>query len=289
MRKKYKIKGHETFGIREGWMNKGITAVRENPKVFSENFGSDALGVGTNMAKSIRYWLLAAGLTEKKKEGMYLTELGELVYEFDRYVEDIFTLWLMHINIAGNAELATSWNLFFQAQNNWGRKEFDRDSLFVWMKSQLQHYTGVEDLSDRSIQDDCNVMLHMYCQRPLEKIDPEDKKISPFSALHLLKQEGRYYKCTTPKQEMLHPYVVWYVLCKMFTQSDNINIQKTVQGYNSPGCLLHLGRIELNYYLDVLEEEGIIIINRTAGLDMVYEKKRSTPVEIARKYYEGGK
>ena len=289
MSRKYKIKGHETFGIREGWMSKGMIAVQENPKVFRENFGTDALGVGTNMAKAIRYWLQAAGLITKKKEGMFLTEFGKLVYEYDRYVEDITTLWLLHIHVARNAELATSWNLFFRGGEIKGQKEFDRDSLFVWMKRELQLYTQEEELSDRSVQDDCNVLLHMYCQQTLEKIDPEDKKISPFCRLHLLKKEGKNYKRIAPKIETLHPYVVWYVLCEMFAQSNNVNIQKIVQGYNSPGSLLQLGQIEINYYLDLLEEKGIIAINRTAGLDMVYEKKACSSIDIIRNYYMGGR
>ena len=50
-----KLKGHETFALREGWLNKGLAKVDANPKVFSENYGADALGVGSNMAKAIRY------------------------------------------------------------------------------------------------------------------------------------------------------------------------------------------------------------------------------------------
>lgn len=41
--------------VKDGF-TKGLNAVHENPTVFSENSGADALGVGTNMAKSIRYW-----------------------------------------------------------------------------------------------------------------------------------------------------------------------------------------------------------------------------------------
>ena len=39
-----KLKGHETFTIREGWLDKGLKAVSDNGKVFSENYGADALG-----------------------------------------------------------------------------------------------------------------------------------------------------------------------------------------------------------------------------------------------------
>ncbi len=288
MNKKYKLKGHETFSIREGWMNKGIEAVHDNPKVFSENHGSDALGVGTNMAKSIRYWMHAMGLIEKKKEGIFLTEFGQMVYDYDRYVEDIFTLWMMHIHIVKNAEYATCWNLFFQSKFLHDRKEFTKSDLQLWLMREVQAYTGKEDISERSVQDDCNILLHMYNQQNREKPDPEDKKISPFAGLQLLKQEGTRYKRTAPKMDTLHPYVVWYVLSELFAQSDNINIQNIVEDENGLGRILHLGRIEVNYYLDLLEEDGLITINRTAGLDMVYEKVSCTAPDIMKKYYEGG-
>ena len=35
-----KLKGHETFAIREGWLSKGLIEVDKNEKVFSKNFGA---------------------------------------------------------------------------------------------------------------------------------------------------------------------------------------------------------------------------------------------------------
>ena len=81
---KYRLKGHESFTLREGWLTKGIMAVRRKPDLFSENFGADELGVGTNMAKSIRYWLKCSGLTEEKTKGeVALTALGECLLKED--------------------------------------------------------------------------------------------------------------------------------------------------------------------------------------------------------------
>ena len=60
-----KLKGHETFAIREGWLSKGLIEVDKNEKVFSKNFGADTLGVGSNMAKAIRYWLKAGDFTKE--------------------------------------------------------------------------------------------------------------------------------------------------------------------------------------------------------------------------------
>ena len=59
MLQKIKMKGHESFSIREGWLTKGMIEVLNNPKVFSEKEQTDIFGIGTNMVKSLKYWLQA--------------------------------------------------------------------------------------------------------------------------------------------------------------------------------------------------------------------------------------
>ena len=86
-----KLKGHETFALREGWLNKGLAKVDANPKVFSENYGADALGVGSNMAKAIRYWLKAGKFMEEPpKEGAKLTDIGQIIFKEDKYLKIYF-------------------------------------------------------------------------------------------------------------------------------------------------------------------------------------------------------
>lgn len=80
IKRKYRLKGHESFILREGWLTKGIQAVEKDSGVFSKNAGADALGVGTNMAKSIRYWMKTAGVTmDVPQKGVQLTELGKII------------------------------------------------------------------------------------------------------------------------------------------------------------------------------------------------------------------
>ena len=65
---KIKIRGHESFYIREGWLRKGTIAIKEDPYLLSNlQVAIDKLGVGSAMVKSIRYWLQAIGLTIEKR------------------------------------------------------------------------------------------------------------------------------------------------------------------------------------------------------------------------------
>ena len=78
--RKYRLKGHGGFFMREGWFAKGMTEVSENPRLFTkENYsGADALGVGSAMAKAIRYWMGVCGLIkEVRGTGTVLTEMGQ--------------------------------------------------------------------------------------------------------------------------------------------------------------------------------------------------------------------
>ena len=61
-----KFRAHETFFIRKGWLSKGIKYVEQTEgRVFidKENNPMDVLGIGSNMVKSLRYWLQAVGIT----------------------------------------------------------------------------------------------------------------------------------------------------------------------------------------------------------------------------------
>ena len=59
---KLKLKRHESFSIREGWLAKGIKNVKEYGNVFALQNTTDILGIGTNMVKSLKYWMTATTL-----------------------------------------------------------------------------------------------------------------------------------------------------------------------------------------------------------------------------------
>lgn len=285
-KRKYKLKGHESFIIRDGWLTKGITAVRQDAKLFSVNSGSDALGVGTNMAKSIRYWMRTAGLTSENNKGVFLTEIGQIVSEKDPYFEDPFSLWIIHVNIVSNYALATSWNIFFNYMNL--TSAFSRDEMFEMMRSLLTEHTGEQELSERSLRDDCAAILSMYSRGGEQNDDPEEKKNSPFEELGLLmKSSGKYLK-KRPMIDRIDPLVVLYIFLEQLNMEKSLHIDALTDNVNMPGKILNLNRITVNEFLDILQNGGYIMVNRTAGLDMVYpgQCKDMTREDVVRTYYK---
>lgn len=291
-KRKIRFKGHETFTLREGWLNKGLTAIAENPQVFRENYGADALGMGPNMAKALRYWLRCAGLAEdipkreSKEGGMRLSPLGQIIFEEDRYIEDVFTLWLIHCRIAANYSQATAWNLFF---NQFGYEEFDRGRMVQEMRT-LASFADEGDgdgrrVPDTSVDSDCDAILHMYVRRAEREGTPEEKNVSPFGRLALIKAaDGAYVRCQ-PDLGRLPEEIVLYLLAESLAGANSAELDTLLAAENGPGKLLQLGRNGLAEMLERLAAKGKLTINRTAGLNMIYLSGPLAAGQVAADYY----
>lgn len=185
-----KFSGHETFPVREGWLHKGMKLVNETPDEFLDEEVSDVLGVGRNMAKSIRHWLVAVGLAEgsgSEARGraslLQPTELGRLVWEHDPYFLDQGTWWILHANLVNNIDITTTWSWFF---NNFSHDRFDRavclESLRRFIESAQKRVPSTSTLAR-----DLGCMLLSYSRTiPAGNDDPEDGADCPFRELGLL-------------------------------------------------------------------------------------------------------
>lgn len=84
----YTFSRHEKFVFRQGWLTKGVEAVKTDPVIFTRDQALVAVGVGKNMVRSIRHWCLATGLIEEADGGcltrpLRMTQLGEKLMGVD--------------------------------------------------------------------------------------------------------------------------------------------------------------------------------------------------------------
>ena len=279
---KLKLKRHESFSIREGWLAKGIKNVKEYGNVFALQNATDILGIGTNMVKSLKYWMTATKLIEEKNREIMLSDFGSIINEYDPYLEDIFSWWLIHINMITNIDDAYIYNLFF---NKCNIKTFTKRELYEKLYALLinEKLTFNENI----LQDEVNMIIKTYTID--EKIDnPENNFICPLSELNLLKKVDRdTYEKNRPEIRNLPFWVVYYIICLLLDDRDNISIDELLKEENSPAKLLNMDKHLINEYLDEMKKNDLIIINRTAGLNMVYLKKKLSLNEIAEEYFKG--
>lgn len=283
-KKNYRFKGHESFVLRDGWIHKGLRAIEKDPFVFTKNSGADILGVGTNMAKSIRYWLRCANLSEENgKQGVQLSAMGKLILEKDTYLEDVFSLLVIHCNIVKNKAQATAWNLFFY---HYDEMEFTKEELVKSMITMVGQMEDIPSFSEKSVESDCEAILHMYVKKTEREIDPEEKNVSPFGIFELLKQKDDVYWRNQPALQLIPAEIVWYLLPDCVSKENAVSIDDLLVGEGSPGRILNLKRTGLIEKLEELETQGILQMNRTAGLDMVYLNEEKKKEDIIKEYFQ---
>lgn len=274
-----RLKGHEKFHLREGWLTKGLLGVHNNPRVFAGNDGPDQLGVGTNMVKSIKYWMLATGLlSEEQRNGAVLTGFGDAVLNYDEYLEDYFTLWLLHSHVAKNEYRSTVWYLFF---NKCEAEEFTKEELFAVLKKELIAYAETDKFPEASLKDDIDVLLNMYSKNN-EVEDPEDKNRCPLATLNLLRKEKDTYYKQQPDIRNFPDDIILYELSIILENAQSVSIDYIAELAKS---IFHLSRVAVNTILDRLDNAGHITVNRTAGLDEIYAKNVAVPMQVIIDYY----
>ena len=280
---KLKLKKHESFSIREGWLAKGIRNVKENSKTFSSAEATDILGIGTNMVKSLKYWMSATCLIKEENREAFLSEFGSLIDIYDPYLEDIFSWWLIHIKMMLNVDDAYIYNLFF---NKCGKKSFSKRDIYEQLSLNLNNEKL--EYNENILQDEVNMIIKTYAID--EKIDnPENNFISPLSELNLIKKIDRdTYERNKPEYRNLNYLIVFYLIEQLIKDKDYISIDELLKIDNSPAKLLNLDKNLINEYLDEMKRNGLVIINRTAGLNMVYFQKKLSLEDIMKEYFEGG-
>ena len=110
--------GHESFACRYGWLTKIYQLIRRKPEYF-QNIDQMMveLGLGKNMAKSLRFWAGAFDLvTDTSARTIERTAFADWLLDAkngrDPYLEDQQSLWLLHWRLTATANLA-AWHLLF--------------------------------------------------------------------------------------------------------------------------------------------------------------------------------
>jgi hypothetical protein len=276
---KIRLQGHEKFTVREGWINKALIELPGKPDLFTRKDSTDILGIGSNMVKSLRYWMKVFGLTNAT--GSELSDLGRIVAEHDPYLEKDFTLWVLHSKIAKNKEDATSWYMYF---NQCDADELDKNEITSIIQREIRKYAGNQTFSEKSVANDVDAILNMY-GKDKEKTDPEDKSVSPFARLTLVRKiEGRYIK-NKPNKKSFSEMIVLFELVEKLSEAESISIDQVIWGENGLAKIYNLSGVMANEYFDRLDAEGYIRVDRTAGLDMIYLLRHVPPMQIIEDYY----
>lgn len=282
--------GHETFALREGWLHKGLKFLTEKPELILDQDAADWLGVGRNMAKSIRHWLVATGLAQpyhnhgiSNSTALTTTDFGEIVWKYDPYLTEAGTWWALHINLVNCSQHAQAWTWFF---NSFGFDRFDRAVCIEGLKRHLE-LSQQRMPSIGTLDRDVACLLSSYARViPTENDDPEEGNDCPFRELGLLSyfKSSGYFQLHQGRKDVpaeLFGYSLSAAFRDAATGSGSIDIMvlDAARQAGGPGRVFMLtseSLFELASQIESSLTDGGIEIVGLAGNRAIRVTKRST-------------
>lgn len=192
-----KFSGHDTFACRTPWLFKGLQILDKQDSrakdlaVFSQGQTTVDLGVGKNMLNAIKHWLLSFGIIDQATNEP--SKLSELIYKsadeegVDLFIEDRFTLWLLHFEICAN-QYATIYNFFFReyfkrkSTRTFSETEF-LNTLKSWINENGQNLPSIN-----SLKSDFRCLIDTYCIKSGKNVTYEDNYTTLLGELELIKR-----------------------------------------------------------------------------------------------------
>lgn len=286
-----KFRAHETFFIRKGWLSKGMKHVLSKPNVFvdKEENPMDVLGIGSNMVKSLRYWLQAVGLTQEPRTGrrdQTLTPFGNTIYAHDRFVEEMGTLHLLHYKLATNKEDATAWYFFF---NKFIATEFTREDFINSLQSYILMSGESISVASRSLSEDFACIINTYVPRYKTnpgKVSPENNIDCPLGEIGLIDiLAKKTFKKSIPSANTFDPWIVLAIISDRANGRNQIGLNELLTAEGNIGRIFNLDSITMIEVLRRVEKLGALKIIRTAGLDVVHLLQDYTFLDCVENYY----
>lgn len=260
---------HETFHPRYSWLRKGFCAARDDPKIFLRSDAHISLGVGKNMARSIRYWCHAFKLLREepvprsRRKASLTSAVGELLLGpegLDPYIESRATLWYLHWQLLRIPCLATAWQYLFFAFAN---PDFSADELV----SALAEYVGIEypraRTAESSLRKDTNCIIRMYARVPSGGTVSEETIQCPFAELGIIRpsEDQRRYRFLVGRKRGLSDHLIAAASLEFSAlhQVHNVrtvSLSKLLRDPGSPGMAFRLSEADLYGALERVVEEG---------------------------------
>jgi hypothetical protein len=287
---------HETFHLRFSWLSKGFQALQRDPSIFDRDEAVVELGVGKNMVRSIRYWLLATQVAELDGLELRPTSLGlELLgaQGWDPYLEDESTIWLLHWLLCSTTNQATVNYWFF---NHFHKPVFTNAEAQTAFADFCREKVKAK-FSVTTAKKDTLVLLRMYTpSRPSKWMPLEDALDSPMALLglvtHTSSTSGRTYQSRADRRDELPDFVVGFAVAQLFAARRVISLpleqlMYSRDGWIAPGTVFRLTEAALLTKLERLVRTlaGALEIREVAGLHQLYLLSPLDPVALLRAQY----
>jgi hypothetical protein len=240
--------GHETFVLRSNWLKKAYDLLQEHSDLFFLEDAFVRLGVGKNMALSIRFWGRACNVFERLEHGMghQATRLGRAIFDdtqgWDPFLVTPTSRWLLHWQIVARPEAAFT---FYYTFNLLRRGEFTALQLAQQI-GQTVAQLGGKPPSPATIGRDVDCMLRCYLRPDAAKLGPaaEDALHCPLHELNVLQPlpgQPAYHLVSGVRPDLLDQLVAFAALQQARALGRaTVAFNELAYGERSPGRIFRL-------------------------------------------------
>jgi hypothetical protein len=240
--------GHETFALRSTWLKKAYDLLQVTPDLFLREDAFVQLGVGKNMAQSIRYWGRMCGIFDRlpSNDRYQITPLGHALFNdddgWDPFLVTPASRWLLHWQMASRPETAFTWYYTF---NLLRAGEFTVEQLAAHIMEEVMR-RGWRVPSSATLQRDIDCMLHCYVRPSTKELMTaiEDALACPLHALGLIQMlpsDRRYYLVSSLQPDLPDALVAYAVLLQIrAAKRKTIAFSELSYAPTSPGRVFRL-------------------------------------------------
>ena len=244
---------HQSFYLRVNWLSKAMKHLKDNPRFFHDEHGFEQIGLGRNMVKSLRYWVVATGIMaedkdDDKKPIHQLTELGELVQTYDRFIRLPLTSAVLHQMLASNQDQATTWYWYF---NDYGHRTSPNEVLLSALSDWVNQNHN-RPVSGNTLKRDLDCLKLMYTAKPKNEDDPEEVVTSPLSQLGLLHDTKEQFVKRSPELAELDLDSLYFGLL-IYCQREQVDSVTLEEIQVKPGLWGRLFHLSSSQILEALE------------------------------------
>lgn len=212
------------------------------------------------------------------------------MFEHDRFIEEMGTLFLLQYKLASNASEATAWYYFF---NEFSMSEFSKEDFVSNLQSYVLMKGDGAPVAIRSLNDDFTCIVNTYLPRHRSgtaKESPENNIDSPLGELGLIdvvNKAKKTYKKVIPSPASINPWVALAVIQEQAQGRKELSLNELLTAPCNIGRVFNLDAITMLDVLRNIEKIGEIKIIRTAGLDVIKVNSEKTFQECVDTYYSG--
>lgn len=267
-KKRMSVGFHLNFALKRSVLSKALHAHIMNPRI-SRDEQMSVIGVGYKAVAGYVGWLHHLGLRASKERAA--TNLGKLIHEYDPYLTDEGTLWILHYQLCQPTE-GQSTLLWQYLINDW------LSDHATFSRSQFQQGASeiLPRISAKKLRECANITLRCYVEE------------EAFGSLAILHLNGKLYQRGTPRGT-IPPALILYVMVDQrkqhYPDSTTVAIDELLTASGNVGRVFRVNRAELDRHLRSLRASGYISLMQFADHDHVQFSSDGSPLEVLKRYY----